>query len=201
MKKIIVFSILLLACHLNICFGASPTGFMGIAWGTSYDQADTIMLNYSKQILNKENKGDVLLVSYSGGEFNGLEAEFILNFYNGRFYSGRAEVPGFLNLNTPPQKIFSDWEILVAELTKKYGNPTEYAYHIPSYASDSPYLAIGTILNGDGKAAARWIFRENNAIAFEISCRITDQRTVEILYTERKSHDLVKKTSKKENVL
>jgi hypothetical protein len=91
-------------------------GFLDIAWGESIENAAKILDEKDYIYIAK---GDTVTAL---GEFAGQEAELVLSFFEGRFYSG--------TISFPAKKSESDYDEYVSIVTEKYGKPSNVSTNI-----------------------------------------------------------------------
>lgn len=119
MKK--TYILIILFC-LTLRVDSQITNFWGIEFGSTTNEAERIMFTKDMNIhISVEDlilyKGDYVTPVYFAGHYI---KQLGLHFYNGKFYSGGVELEDRDNYTL---KSFKELE---AQLTTKYGKPSEY---------------------------------------------------------------------------
>ena len=108
--------ILLLACHAMAFAAERPTGFMGIAWGSSPEEAKRV-LQKRPGVVFPENADDYK-IEVTGGTFAGQPvAKWVIEFPDRKFASATVTLKTEANAST----VFKEFR---NQLSSKYGSAT-----------------------------------------------------------------------------
>lgn len=153
MKKWVFLALAILCVTLTI--PAEPlTGFLGVSFGSSMDDAKTAM---APRNFGEPFKGANLLV-WEKAKFAGRDATLFFSFYNGKLYDGLAII------TADNGKAFSTYNSMKDDMTAKYGEPTDNIeqYKYPYTKGDGHeetalYANAATIF-------CRWVFDSGDFI-------------------------------------
>jgi hypothetical protein len=139
MKKTIVTALIALVLAAGCKSRGNLDGFLDIPWGESIETAARVLeeKGYSWEI-----DGDDIDAE---GKFAGFDAEISLSFFEGKFYSGKAEFPS--------KKSEKDYNEYVSLVTGKYGKSFDTGKYVLKMDDKSKLVLRDTTWHFDNNAS------------------------------------------------
>lgn len=171
MKKSILTLLLLLT--ISCCFGqADITGVIGIKFGASKEEVIKVM-NDKGYTVNPKLKALLGFDNVTFGAFRGCT--FLFKFYENKFFS-----VSILLSEVDDKKVIDQHNIVVQELSKKYGTPNSYRNFKRPYQDGDGHEGYA-IRAGKGEVNSIWSSETGN-----LSAKISNNLVVVVEYQDKK---------------
>lgn len=156
MKKYYI--LLFLIFSTSITFAIPLSGYWGIPWNSTIQEADSIMK--SKGFISSYKSNGLL---YNNIEFANREGTLALAFYEDKFYLSAFMIKPEIN------KSFSSYKELVDDITAKYGSPTisKEEYRSPYRQNDG--FTENAILMNYATIFSIWVFDDGDFIMLSVN--------------------------------